>query len=339
MAEDERRVPSGVKFSDLKKKFDSELNFETETGIEYYAGYEAIVFCDDEIIYEGYFGETDREAHIACDEDSVFEWGSISKTMTWVSAMQLWEQGRLALDADIRDYLPDGFLQHLSYDEPITMMDLMDHTGGWCETTYSFSTPDRTKLRSLAETLQATEPAQVNPPGEVISYSNWGAALAAYVIECITGEDYADYVRENIFDKLGMEHTSIAADFSDNEWVRSQRGKLCSYRFTAPIPKYKSEGKRYHTSSSIRAARQRARSATSRPTRRLSSAMTLPSSSTGRHRRKCLKVRSSTAAPISRCQAAASGAMNTRSAPSVTTAQQSPAIPICCSTADQRSDL
>jgi len=246
MAEDERRLPSGIKFSDLEKKFDSELNFgqsDTES-IEYYAGFEAIVFCGDEIVYEGYFGDTDRERHIPCDEDSVFEWGSISKTMIWVSAMQLWEQGELDLDADIRDYLPDGFLQHLSYDEPITMTNIMDHTGGWCETTYSFSTPDRTKLRSLAEALQATEPAQVNPPGEVISYSNWGAALGAYVIECISGMDYVDYVHKNIFDKLGMEHTSIAADFSDNEWVRSQRDKLCSYTFTAPIPKYKSEGKK-----------------------------------------------------------------------------------------------
>lgn len=246
MAEDERRVPSGLKFSDLEKKFDSELNFgksDTEP-IEYYSGFEAIVFCGDEIVYEGYFGETDRERHIPCDEDSVFEWGSISKTMTWVSAMQLWEQGKLDLDADIRDYLPDGFLQHLSYDEPITMTNIMDHTGGWCETTYSISTPDRSKLTSLAEALQATEPAQVNPPGAVVSYSNWGAALGAYVIECISGMDYADYVHKNIFDKLGMEHTSIAADFSDNEWVRTRRDKLCSYTFAAIPPKYISDGRK-----------------------------------------------------------------------------------------------
>jgi len=239
-AEEEQRLPSGVKYSSIADKFDEELNFET--GVEYYAGFEAIVFQGDDILYEGYFGETDRENHIPCDEDSVFEWGSISKTMIWVSAMQLWEQGRLDLGADIRDYLPDGFLQHLSYDEPITMINIMDHTGGWCETTYSISTPDHDKIMPLAEALQATEPAQVNRPGEVASYSNWGAALGAYVIECITGEDYTDYVRENIFDKLGMEHTSIAPDFSDNEWVRTQRDKLRSYTFNAIPPKYKSDG-------------------------------------------------------------------------------------------------
>ena len=91
MAEDERRLPSGIKFSDLEKKFDSELNFgqsDTEP-IEYYAGFEAIVFCGDEIVYEGYFGDIDRERHIPCDEDSVFEWGSISKTMIWEVVMQL----------------------------------------------------------------------------------------------------------------------------------------------------------------------------------------------------------------------------------------------------------
>lgn len=243
-AEEEQRLPSGVKFGDIESKFDKELNFETGDGTEYYAGFEAIVFQGDDILYEGYFGETDRENHIPCGEDSVFEWGSISKTMIWVSAMQLWEQGRLALDADIRDYLPDGFLQHLSYDEPITMMNIMDHMGGWCETTYSFSTPDHDKIMPLAEALQATEPAQINRPGEVTSYSNWGAALGAYVIECVCGMDYADYVRENIFDKLGMEHTSIAPDWSDNEWVRSQRNKLKSYTFSAMPPKYKSDGSR-----------------------------------------------------------------------------------------------
>ena len=243
-AEEEQRLPSGVKFENIASKFDKELNMDVGSGTEYYAGFEAIVFQGDDILYEGYFGETDRENHIPCDEDSVFEWGSISKTMIWVSAMQLWEQGKLDLDADIRDYLPDGFLRHLTYDEPITMMNIMAHTGGWCETTYSISTPDHDKIMPLAEALQATEPTQVNPPGEVTSYSNWGAALGAYVIECITGEEYADYVRENIFDRLGMEHTSIAADFSDNEWVRSQRGKLKSYTFSAIPPKYKSDGKK-----------------------------------------------------------------------------------------------
>ncbi len=246
MAEDEQRLPSGVKIADLEKKFDDELNFDqyADEPIEYYAGFETIVFRGDEILYEGYFGETDRERHIPCGEDSVFEWGSISKTMTWVSAMQLWEQGRLDLDADIRDYLPDGFLQYLRYDEPITMQNLMDHTGGWCENTYMISTDDSSKLSTLSETLQETEPAQINRPGEVVSYSNWGAALAAYVIECVSGMDYVDYVHENIFDRLGMEHTSIAGDFSDNEWVKSKRDDLCSYTFNAIPPKYKSNGKR-----------------------------------------------------------------------------------------------
>lgn len=240
-AEEERRLPSGVKFEEVAKKFDRELNMDTRT--EFYAGFETIVFCGNEIIYEGYYGDTDREKHIPCSEDSVFEWGSISKTMIWVSAMQLWEQGKLDLEADIRDYLPDGFLRRLRYDQPITMMEIMDHTGGWCESTYSISTPDRDRIVPLAKALQDTEPAQVNPPGEVISYSNWGAALGAYVIECVSGMDYADYVHANIFDRLGMEHTSIAADFSDNEWVQSQRNKLNSYTFQIIGGKYKSSGK------------------------------------------------------------------------------------------------
>ena len=79
------------------------------------------------------------------------------------------------------------------------------------------------EIMPLGESLQYSEPLQVFKPGTVSAYSNWGAALAGYVIECITGMKYGDYVRENIFKPLGMEHTSIMPDHKDNEWVRTQR--------------------------------------------------------------------------------------------------------------------
>ena len=137
-------------------------------------------------MYEGAFGYADRENGIVADADTVYEWGSISKTLVWVSVMQLWERGEIDLEKDIREYLPENFLRKLKYDDPITMLNLMNHNAGWSENVWAFQTDDEEEIKSLGEILQETEPVQVYRPGEVSSYSNYGAALAGYVVECIT---------------------------------------------------------------------------------------------------------------------------------------------------------
>ncbi len=194
-----------------------------------YASFGAAVFVGEDVVYSGHFGEIDRENSVKADDDTVYEWGSISKLFVWVSAMQLYEQGKLDLNENVRAYLPEGFFKKLSYDEPITMLNLMNHNAGWQETVFGLEVADEADIIPLGEALKACEPAQVNKPGEITAYSNWGAALAGYIVECVSGQDYAEYVRENILQPLGMEHTSVAADYRDNEWVRTQREKAKAY--------------------------------------------------------------------------------------------------------------
>lgn len=237
---EERTCPSGLPFD----KVDTFIEKMEEASGTNSASLSAVVFCGDETLSACFLGEIDRENHIPADENSVYEWGSISKTMIWVSAMQLWEQGKLDLDADIRTYLPNNFFRHLSYDDPITMTDLMNHTGGWCETAYSIAVTDENNIPTLEEALRLTEPAQAYRPGEVAAYSNWGASLAAYIVERISGMDYCDYVHKNILEPLGMEHTAVSASHNDNEWVREQRGKLKSYKFNVITQEYESLGSR-----------------------------------------------------------------------------------------------
>lgn len=239
---EERTCPSGLTFDKIGTLI--EKMSEPYTNGTNSVSLSAVVFCGDETLYTGFFGETDRENHIPAGEDTVYEWGSISKTMIWVSVMQLWEQGRLDLDADIRTYLPDNFFQKLSYDDPITMTNLMNHEGGWCETTYSIGVDDENNIPSLEEALRMTEPAQTYRPGEVAAYSNWGASLAAYVVERISGMDYCEYVHKNILEPLGMEHTAVSASHKDNEWVFEQRVKLKSYKFNVLTQEYESLGNR-----------------------------------------------------------------------------------------------
>lgn len=215
-------LPSGNTLKEIKISLDGKKDSGESAAVG--------IFQGSDVLYTGYFGKTDYENDIPAGEDSVYEWGSISKTLIWVSAMQLYEQGRLDLDCDVREYLPDGFFQKLSYDEPITMQNLMNHNAGWQENTYPISKTDENAVLSLGEEIRAIEPAQIHRPGEVTAYSNYGAAVAGYVIECVTGQDYCEYVHENIFEPLKMEHTALNPTHSDNEWVYEQHKKTKSYR-------------------------------------------------------------------------------------------------------------
>ncbi len=224
-ADEDKKTPTGTAYKDIGSSIEKWTNEHPDE----YVSFVTAVFDKEQILYEGAFGQTDRENNVACKTDSVFEWGSVSKLTVWVSAMQLYEQGRLDLNADVRTYLPEGFFSNLKYDDPITMINLMNHDAGWGESTWNLQVDNTVDVVPLGEALKATEPPQMYRPGEVCSYSNWGAALAGYVIECITGQSYADYVHQNIFEPLGMEHTSILPDHSDNAWVQQKRPELYSY--------------------------------------------------------------------------------------------------------------
>lgn len=218
-------TPSGIAYADIGAEIEAYVA-EREGGL---ASMQIAVFNGEETLYSRSFGYADVENKIPADEQTVYEWASCSKLLVWVSVMQLWEQGRIDLNEDIRTYLPEGFLTKLSSDEPITMLHMMNHTAGWQETVYDVEVADESDIVSLEQALRNTEPYQAYAPGELTAYSNWGTALAAYIVECITGQDYVDYVHENILEPLGMEHTSVGADFSDNMWVKEQRNELKAY--------------------------------------------------------------------------------------------------------------
>ena len=189
------------------------------------------VFDAHGVLFTGCYGYSDIENGVRADEETVYEWGSNSKLLVWVSAMQLWERGLLDLEADIRDYLPEGFLTKLQYpDEKITMLNLMAHNAGFQESFYEDqqASPDEV-YDSLEDALRACECCQAYHVGEFTAYSNWGNALAAYIVGRVSGTDYVTYVHENILAPLGMAHTSVDANMADNDWVRQRRALLKCY--------------------------------------------------------------------------------------------------------------
>jgi len=217
---DQQKLPSGTPYDQIGQKIENFHKEHEKTS----AGLAAAVFDKDgQTIYQKNFGYMDKEKKLAVDDNSVFEWGSATKLTVWLSVMQLWEEGKIDLKTDIKEYLPKDFLKHLKYDKPITMLDLMNHQAGFDETPLNTGTG-----KSLEELLKS-QPAQTYEPGTVTSYSNYSTALAGYIVERISGQDFADYVHEHIFQPLGMKHTALKPDLSDNVFVQKQREKEKTY--------------------------------------------------------------------------------------------------------------
>lgn len=228
-----KQTPSGIPYADIGSSIDGFIA-EREAGL---ASCVVSVFDADGVIHNGYYGHADIENGIPADADTVYEWASCSKLLVWVAVMQQWERGHLDLEADIRTYLPEGFLTKLQYpDEKITMLNLMNHNAGFQESFYEnqLAGPDEI-YSSLEEAVHACECYQAYHVGEYTAYSNWGTALAAYIVERTSGMDYVTYVNENIFAPLGMKHTSIDPLQADNPWVAAQRCELkCYSRYSDP---------------------------------------------------------------------------------------------------------
>ncbi len=218
-------LPSGIGYDAIGDEVGKYFKEHEATA----AGFAYSVFDESGDIATGYLGYSDKENGIAVDEDTVFEWGSGSKMLVWVSVMQAYEQGKLKLDEDIRNYLPDGFLSNQKYETPITMVELMNHTAGFQDVPVDMSIVQDGYLTTLEEAVSAHKPDQIYKPGTVTSYSNWTTSLAAYIVSRAYGMEYTDYVHKYIFEPLGMERVAFSSNLRDNEWIKENRKKLQCY--------------------------------------------------------------------------------------------------------------
>ena len=168
------------------------------------------VVKDGKLFFAKGYGFADREKKIPVKADTtMFRPGSTSKLFTWTAVMQLVERGKLNLDADVNTYLKN-FQIPATYPEPITMKHLLTHTAGFEEGALGYLIlKDKSGLKPMRDVLAAHIPRRVRPPGTWSSYSNYGAALAGLIVENISGMPFADYVEQNIFTPLGMEHSTF----------------------------------------------------------------------------------------------------------------------------------
>ena len=113
-------------------------------------------------------------------DETLFRVGSVSKRFTDTAIMQLVEQGRLNLDDDVNEYL-ESFQLEENYPRPVTIANLLTHTGGFDERLTGTGVRSPSELVPLGQYLADNMPPRVMPPGDTISYSNHGYALAALV--------------------------------------------------------------------------------------------------------------------------------------------------------------
>lgn len=159
------------------------------------------VVKDGQVVTTRGYGWADTGASggqpVAVDpQKSLFRVASVSKIPTSIAAMQLVEQGKVDLDADISAYL--DFEIERRFDEPLTLRHLLTHSAGFEE--HGSLTP----TTDLEAYVKNDPPAQVFAPGTTPGYSNYGMALAGYIVQRVSGQPFETYVREHVLEPAGM---------------------------------------------------------------------------------------------------------------------------------------
>ncbi len=171
------------------------------------------VVLEGEPAWSAGFGMADLENYSPATSSTLFRLGSISKPITATAILQLWERGKLDLDAPVQKYCP-AFPQKES---PITSRELLGHLGGIrhynSDGKGDIPEDSARHFSSMEESLQifAADPL-VAKPGTKFNYSTYGYTLLGCVLEGAASEKYVDFVRENVFKPAQMEHTQ-ADDF------------------------------------------------------------------------------------------------------------------------------
>ncbi len=199
-------IQSRMTAQDLESQIDQILETKFESNGP---GAVFLVAKNGKIIYDKAFVLSNLELQAPMQTDNVFEIGSMTKQFTAVSILMLMEEGKLNLEDEITQYIPDYPIQG----HRITIHHLLTHTSG---------IKDFTKVNGLNTIAQNhMEPLEIinffknEPmdfaPGEAFKYNNSGYVILGYIVEKASGMSYEDFVEQHIFKKLGMSSSRYAS--------------------------------------------------------------------------------------------------------------------------------
>jgi CubicO group peptidase (beta-lactamase class C family) len=165
----------------------------------------ALGLISGEESYTAGFGVTSLDNPLPVTSDTLFQIGSITKTITALATMRLVETGQLNLDTPLRAFLPDLRLADERVAGRVTLRHIFTHTGGWLGDYFDDLGPGDDALEKVVKRMAALP--QETPLGEIWSYNNAGFYLAGRVLELSTGKTYETAVKELVLDPIGMKNS------------------------------------------------------------------------------------------------------------------------------------
>lgn len=188
-----------VKFNDVVKEAYSKDVFSGN----------ALIVRDGTVIFESSVGYSDYGKNIPNNSDTKFETGSITKFFVKTLVHQLSEKNLISLMDNIGKYLP-GFSPEIS--ENVTIQELLDHTSGLGDFLREDLNPyEINSIKSISDVLPLIKKEKlIFSPGSKVQYSNSGYVVLAAMVEKIYGKSLGVILKENIFDKTGMNNSGFS---------------------------------------------------------------------------------------------------------------------------------
>ena len=151
-------------------------------------------------------GKADVASGRDATDETLFRIGSTSKAFASMSILLLADQGKLSLDDPVRKLAPEVWFENRwEATDPVRVVNLLEHTTGWDDIhlrEYAKNAPEM----SLRDALDYDHHSRISrwPPGTRMAYCNAGPAVAAYIVEKISGQKFEDFVQQNFFAPIGM---------------------------------------------------------------------------------------------------------------------------------------
>ncbi len=225
--------------ADLEAWLDGRVPYALKSGD--IAGAVVVVVKDGKVLLEKGYGYSDVASRTPMDPlTTMVRPGSTSKLFTWTAVMQLVQSGKLDLDRDVNAYL--DFRISEPFGRKITLRDLMNHRAGFEEGLKDVLAVDPKTLQSTEQYLKRHPRPMLFAPGEVPAYSNYGAALAGYIVQRVSGEPFAQYVERHILLPLQMTRTTFEQPLPDGfthlaaKGYRTASGAPQPYEFVVTAP-------------------------------------------------------------------------------------------------------
>lgn len=172
-------------------------------------------------------GEADKTRHTPATEDTLFRIGSTSKMFVALAVLKLVEEGKLDLNAKLSDLVPELYFDNpWEQTNPLLLVHLLEHTTGWDDISFAVYSEQNANI-SLKDALDFHPQYRKSRwvPGTRFAYNNGGPAVAAYIVQKITGQNYEDYVQAQFLNPLQMPSTT----FFESDDVKQRGASLYSF--------------------------------------------------------------------------------------------------------------